>query len=165
MGMSSTALLIEQAKIVQGLGPGTIGTVDYVSMKNASRCCILLSVKTGVSPVASAITLTQATDVSNTGGKTLGFTRAFRSINTGPGGNNDVLTEFTVSSNTFSTENTVGTEHLYAIEINDTDLDVAGNFDCLRLNAAAGTNTSISALYVLYPPKYGKTSLPSSIAD
>ena len=168
MAISPNALLIEQAKFVQGLGPvaPSSSTPDFVTMKNASRCTVLISVRNGVGPVGSAITITQATDVSNTSGKTLAFDTAYRSINTGPGGNTDVLSSFTVSSNTFTTDNaTANSDNLYAIEIKETDLDINNGFDCIRVNTGNSTNATLAVLYVLWPQKYGKTSLPSAIAD
>lgn len=165
--ISANAMMIEQAKIVLGLGPvaPSSSTPDFISLKNAERLLILIPVKNGTTVTGSAISLTQATDVSNTGGKTLSFTKAYSALNTGASGNTDVLTEFAVSSNTFTTNSTNSLEHLYAIEITPADLDIANGFDCVRCNTGNSTNATLAVQYVLYPAKYGKTSLPSSIAD
>jgi hypothetical protein len=165
--ISSNAMLIEQAKGVMVLAPVAPSTTtpDYVSMKNCNRLCLLINVLNGTTVTGSAISLTQATDVSNTAGKTLAFTKAFAALNTGAGGNTDVLTEFAVSSNTFTTNTTNALHHLYAIEVNESDLDVANGFDCVRVNTGNSVNATLSIVGILYPARYGKTSLPSSVAD
>lgn len=165
--ISPNVALIEGAKFVQGLGPvaPSSSTPDYVTMKNASRLLVLVPVKNGSTVTGSAISLTQATLVNNAGGKTLAFTKAYRAINTGAGGNTDVLVEFAVSSNTFTTDTTNTTDNLYAIEIMATDLDVAGNFDCVRCNTGNSVNATLAVIYVLYPQKYSQATLPSAIAD
>lgn len=165
--MSPNAALVEQAKIVQLLGPvaPSSSTCDFVSLKGCSRCALVIPVKNGSTVTGSAITLTQATDVSNTSGKTLSFTQAWRCINAGPSGNTDVLSSFTVSSNTFTTDTTNTTDNLYVIEIQATDLDVANGFDCIRPNTGNSVNATLSVVAVLYPVKYGKAALDSAIAD
>jgi len=165
--ISPNALLTEQAKIVQGLGPvaPSSSTPDFVSLKTAERCTILIPVKNGTTVTGSAISLTQATDVSNTSGKTLAFTTAYRALNTGASGNTDVLSSFTVSSNTFTTDNTNSVDNLYAIEIQASDLDVANSFDCVRVNTGNSTNATLAVLYVLYPVKFASGTLKSAIAD
>lgn len=165
--ISPNAMLSEQAKIVNTVGPiaPSTTTPDFVSMKGCHRLTYIIPVRNGTTVTGSAISLTQATDVSNTSGKTLAFSKAYRALNTGAGGNTDVLSEFTVSSNTFTTDATNSTENLYVIEINETDLDVANGFDCVRLNTGNSTNATLSGIAVLYPAKYAKTTLPSAIAD
>ena len=165
--MNPNALLVEMAKIVQGLGPvaPSSSTPDFVSLKGCNRCTILIPVKNGSTVTGSAISVTQAQDVSNTGGKTLAFSTAYRALNTGPSGNTDVLSSFTVSSNTFTTDSTNTFDNLYAIEVNETDLDVNNGFDCIRVNTGNAVNATLSVLYILWPAKFAKTTLPSAIAD
>ena len=50
-------------------------------------------------------------------------------------------------------------------EVNDTDLDVANGFDCIRLGTGNATNATCHALYILWPAKYGKTTPVSAILD
>jgi len=167
MALSPNALLIEQVKPVHVVGPVAPSTTtpDYVSMKGCSRAAVFISVRNTTTVTGSAISLTQATDVSNTSGKTLAFDTAYRSLNTGAGGNNNSLSAFTVSSNTFTTDATNSVEHLYVIELNESHLDVANNFDCFRLNTGNSTNATVSGVVFLYPAKYGKTDIASAIAD
>lgn len=165
--ISPNAQLIEQVKIVTGVActaPSTT-TPDYVSLKNYDRCCILISVKNGSTVTGSAITVKQASAVANTGEKALAFSTAYRALNTGAGGNTDVLSSFTVSSNTFTTNSTNSLEHLYAIEVLASDLDVTNSFDCIRLGTGDSVNSTLNVLYVLYPPKFQSGTLPSAITD
>lgn len=165
--MSSNALLVEQVKIVQGLGPvaPSTSTPDFVSMKGCNRCLILIPVKNGTTVTGSAISITQAQDVSNTAGKALAFTTAYRAVNTGPSGNTDVLSSFTVSSNTFTTEATNSFDDLYCIEVNETDLDINNGFDCIRCNTGNSTNATLAVVYILYPARWASGTLPSAITN
>lgn len=165
--ISVNALLSEQAKIVNLVGPvaPSSTTPDFISMKGCSRVCLIVPVRNTTTVTGSAITLTQAQDVSNTNGKALAFATAYRCLNAGAGGNTDVLSSFTVSSNTFTTDNTNSTENLYVIEIQATDLDTTNNFDCIRPNVGNSTNATLSVIAVCYPLKYGKTTLDSFITD
>lgn len=167
MTISVNAQLIEQAKIVHAAGPiaPSTTTPDFVTMKGAHRACILIPVRNTTTVTGSAISITQATDVSNTSGKTLAFSTAYRVLNTGAGGNSDVLASFSVSSNTFTTDSTNSQEHLYVIELTEADLDVTNGFDCFRVNTGNSTNATLSVDVLLYPQKFAKTSLPSAIAD
>lgn len=160
---------VEGTKVVTGLAPlapPSTSRTDIVSLKNYNRCLIVIMVNNTTTGVTgSAITLTQSSDVANTGGKALSFTQAWRSLNCGASGNNDTLSNFAVASNTFTTDTTSSVNHLYVIEVNETDLDVANNFDCVTVALATGVNCNVSCLFILYPAKYGKQPPPSAIID
>lgn len=163
--INANALLSEQCKVVLGLPPQVISssTPSFVCMKGYSKCAIYISQKAGTSPlVGSAITLLQATNVGNASGKALAFSTARRCLDTA---NTDALSDFTVSSNTFTTNNTNTLNHLYEIVIDEAQLDVANNFDCLRVATGDGTNITGSVLYILYPAKFAKTTPLTAIAD
>lgn len=151
--MNLNAMLIEQVKIVEGLLSVTpsSSTPDYVSMKNYSRCLILIQVDNGNTVTGSAITVKQATDVSASGEDAVAFTRAWRNIDTGAG---DTLTEFAVSSNTFTTDTTNAKNLMYAIEIKAEDLNVTGGFDCIRAGTGNGANMVLSVTYILYGARF-----------
>src|SRR5215831_1750312 len=161
MAISANAQMIEQVGLVDAMGPVVpIGANPvYVSLKGFDRCCVLLVVKNATTVTGSAIGLQQATAVAGTGAKTLNFTTAYRKLNTGPGATNDTWASFAVAGNTFTTDATNSQEHLYAIEVNETDLDVNNGFDCMRVTVGNGTATTIAALYLLYPSK--KAPAPS----
>jgi hypothetical protein len=165
MSISANAQAIEQLGIVDAMGPvvPSAAAPVWISLKGFDRCCVLLVVKNGVTVTGSAIALQQATAVAGTGSKTLNFVTAYRKLNTGPGGTNDAWSSFAVASNTFTTDATNSQEHLYAIEVQETDLDVNNYFDCMRVTVGNGVATTIAAIYLLYPSKKGPP--PSAIID
>src|SRR5262249_53510463 len=138
---------------------------DIFSMKGYNIASIVLQGVKTTTVTGSAITLTQSQDVSNTGGKALAFNTAYRSLNCGTAGNNDTMSSFAVASNTFTTDTTASVTDQYIIEVHDTDLDTANNFDCVTLVMATAVNETISAFVILWPAKYGKTVPPSAIVD
>lgn len=156
--ISSNALLSEQAKIVLGMPPQVISssTCLPVCMKGYAKCAIYIATKAGTGPLTgSAITLLQATDCSNTSGKALAFSTARRALDVT---NTDALSDFTVSSNTFTTNNVNTLNHLYEITIDEGQLDIANNFDCLQVVLGNGTNVTGSVHYVLYGAKFAKST-------
>lgn len=165
--INPNASLTEQAKIVTIFSPAVPSTSrsDILSMKGYNKCTIIVTQVKTTGVTGSAITLTQSTDVSNTSGKALGFSQAFRALNSGTSGNTDALSAFTVSSNTFTTDTTSSVTDTYVIEINETDLDVANNFDCVTLVMATAVNATLSAVAILWPAKFGKTTPLTAIAD
>lgn len=165
--MNSNVNLTEQAKVVVALGPRvpSSSTPDFVSLKGYNRCTVQIVQTKTTGVTGSAITITQATDVSNTSGKTLAFTEAFRALNTGAGGNTDTLASFAVSSNTFTTDTTNSVTDLYVIELHEGMLDTANDFDCIRVNTGDAVNATIAVIYTLWPAKFGKNQPPSAIVD
>src|SRR5262245_20287671 len=100
MSININALLLEQCKVVLGLGAivPSSSTPDYVSMKGFSRCLILIFVKNATTVTGSAITVKQATNVAAGSEKAVSFTTAYRTLNAGPAGATDTMSAFTVSS-------------------------------------------------------------------
>lgn len=162
--MDAHARLIDKAKIVQGLAPITPANSvpDYVSLKNFSRCTVIINVDNGATVTGSAITLKQATAVAGTSEKALAFDKVFANTDTGAA---DTLTETAVSSNTFTTDNTNAKNLQYVIEIAASDLDVANNFDCLRVGAANGANMVCGITYILHGQRYGNAMAQAAITD
>lgn len=162
--ISANAQLNEQCKIVVGLAPVAPSTSvpRYVSLKGYDRCTILVSVKNGSTVTGSAITVKQASAVANTGEKALAFTTAKRNLDPA---NTDTLSNFTVSSNTFTTDSTNSLQGLYVINVQETDLDIANSFDCIRLGTGDSTNATVSAIYILYPAKFGGATPMTAITD
>lgn len=164
MGIESTGLLVDQAKIVTGLAPiaPSSSTPDYVSLKNYERLTVIISVDNGATVTGSAITLKQATDVAAAGEKALAFTKMWANTDTAAA---DALTETTVTSNTFTTDATNDKNLMYVIEVNPDSLDVAGGFDCVRAGTGNSVNAVVSVVYVLWPARYMKATPPSAIID
>ncbi len=165
--MNPNMSLTEGTKIVNIFSPAVPSTSrsDIVSLKNYNKVTIIITGVKTATVTGSAVTLTQSQDVANTAGKALSFTQAFRSLNSGTAGNNDTLTAFTVSSNTFTTDTTASVSDMYVIEVNETDLDINNGFDCVTLVMATAVNETVSAVAILWPAKYGKQPPPSAIID
>lgn len=154
--MQLNANLSEQVKVVEGLlsvVPST-STPDYVSLKNYERIMILIQVKNATTVTGSAITLLQAQAVAGTGEKALAFTKALRNIDTAAA---DVLAEFAVSSNTFTTDSTNSKNLMYVIEVKAEDLDVNNGFDCIRAGTGNATAATVSVTYFLFGAKFPTT--------
>jgi hypothetical protein len=162
--MNPNCHLSELAKIVVGLAPiaPSSSTPDYVSMKGYSKCTILISALNALTVTGSAITVKQATDVAATAEKALPIATARRNIDVAAG---DALAEFTITSNTFTTDATNSKHLLYEITVNESDLDINGGFDCIRAGTGNSVNSVLSVLYILWPAKYGKATPPSAIVD
>lgn len=163
--ISANARLDEQAKIVVGFSGATPSTSvpDYVSLKGYERCSVLIQVNNGATVTGVAVTLKQATAVANTGEKALAFTRMKANADIGA---TDVGVETAVTSNTFTTATTNDKDLLYILDVQASDLDVAGGFDCIRAGTGDGVNAVTTVIYVLYPAKYAKTDpTPSAILD
>lgn len=163
--MTSTSLLTEWAKPVVGLDPiaPSGSTPDYVSMKGYSRLSIIILAKNTTTVTGSAIALKQATNVAAAGEKALAINSpAFRNLDTGA---SDALAAFAVTGNTFNTDNTNSKNSMYVLDVQEGDLDVANNFDCVRLDTGNSVNATVTVLYLLWPAKYIRSVPPSAIVD
>jgi hypothetical protein len=166
MTISLNAALAEQTKIVMGCAPATLATTagdgDYVSMKNYRRCTIIVPVLNATTVTGGVITLLQATDVAASGAKELALTRMWANTDCAA---SDTLTKTAVTSNTFTTSTTNSKILLYVIEVLSEDLDVAGGFDCIRIDSASMANAVGAAIYILDGSRYGGTTPPAAITD
>lgn len=162
MGINLNALLSEQCKIVAGLCPITpsTSTPDYVSLKGYERVTAIVMVDNATTVTGSAITLKQATAVAGTSEKALSFSKAWRNIDIDAA---DTLSEFAVSSDTFTTDATNNKNLLYVMEVKAEDLDVNNGFDCFRVGTGNATAAVLSVLYILSGPKFGTAA--SAITD
>lgn len=162
--MNPNMLLSEQCKIVAGLGPVTpsSSTPDYVSLKNYGKLTILIQGLNASTVTGSAITLLQASDVAATGEKALAFSTQRANIDCGA---TDTLVETAVTSNTFTTTTVNTKQFMHEITVDPEDLDIANNFDCVRVGTANAVNTTLSVTYILWPAKFAKGTPPSAILD
>lgn len=164
---AQTSLLIERVKPVVGCAPAALATTagdgDWVSMKHYRHLTIVISILNGTTVTGTAVTLLQAQDVAATASKALGFTKMWANTDTAAAGG-DTLTETAVVSNTFTTSTTNAKSLLYVIEIQDTDLDVDGGFDCVRFDGANAANSVGCVMYILSDPRY-PGEMPSAIVD
>ncbi len=143
----------------------TVGDTDYVSLKGHRGLMILIGINDGTTVTGSTITLKQATDVAATGEKALGFTRMLANVDWAAG---KVLTETAVTSNTFTTQTVNSKISMYVIDVKAEDLDIAGGFDCVRLDGTGHASTTplgVQVWYVLYGKRYSSTTTTQAQAD
>lgn len=159
MTINTNARLDEQAYFVQASAIGalttTVGDTTYVSMKGYSRCCIVIDVTNSNTVTGGTVTLKQATAVAGTGEDALGFTRMLANIDVGAG---QTMTETAVTSNTFTTDTTNGKRLRYIIDVQSSDLNVAGGFDCIRVDVTGMANATGMVSYILYGARYSGAS-------
>jgi hypothetical protein len=160
----SFRLIPDHYAVVTGLAPITpsTSTPDYVSLKNVLRLTAVIVVDNGNTVTGSAITLKQATAVAGTSEKALAFSKAWRNIDSGAA---DGLTEFTVTSDTFTTDTTNAKNLVYVIDVDPASLDTNNGFDCVRVGTGDAANTVLSVLYLVQLRETGGSSQPSVIVD
>ncbi len=158
-------MFVENIKVVYGSEPknytGAAGNSDYVSLKNYDRVAIVIQTGAWAGGTA-AVTLTQATDVSGSGAKALSFANQWTYQSAGF--TVDALAKTAVAGDTFNlaTANTV-----HVIEVEASDLDLAGGFDCLRVSIASpGANNDFYGVMIyLHGSRYPQATPPSAIVD
>jgi len=165
--MNPTSLpLTDGVKFVMGCAPAaltsTAGDGDFVSLKHFRRLTILISVLNGNTVTGGAVTLIQAKEVAGSNTKALGFSKAFRNIDCAAG---DTLSEFSVTSNTFTTDTTNGKQLLYVIEIDASMLDIDGGYECVRIDVASMANAVGTVVYLLHDAAYNPPLALAAITD
>jgi len=158
MSVNLSARLDEQVEtIVAAAGlllTSTLGDTTYVSLKNYAKIRILISIADGTTVTGSTITLKQATAVAGTSEKALSFTRMLANTDYAA---SKVMTETAVTSSTFTTQTTNSKDSFYIIDVDASSLDVAGGFDCIRVDGtghAATASRGCAVIYELYGARY-----------
>lgn len=156
--MNVNARLDEQVQTVVAaaglLLTSTLGDTTYVSMKNFARARITIVIADGTTVTGSAITLKQATAIAGTSEKALAFTRMLANTDYAA---SKTMVETAVTSNTFTTQTMNSKDSVYIIDVDASDLDIAGGFDCIRVDGtghAATASRGVVVLYDLYGAKY-----------
>ena len=151
MTISLNGRMDEQGVYIQAaadlLMTSTAGDTKYVSMKGFRRLTIKIHIANGTTVTGSTVTLKQATKVDASGEKPLAFSRMLANIDTGAG---ITMTETAVTSNTFTTDTTNSKNLLYIIEVDSDQLDVAGGFDCVRVDGTGHAATNSRGFVVEY---------------
>lgn len=160
----------EFAQVVSAFVPIDVNAAaqigDYVSLKNYQRCAVILFGAAGSAGTDITLTIQQATDVSNSDVKALNFT----TIDSKEGAALTAIGTFTTTTqtaaNTYTTTNNEQSQQIYIVDFGAEDLDIANDFDCLRMSINAGNAAKVMAgLYILYGPRDGSATLPSAIVD
>jgi hypothetical protein len=158
MTLSLNARLDEQAvPFVAAAGlllTSTLGDTTYVSMKGYRRLQIIISIADGTTVTGSTVTLKQATAIAGTNEKALNFTRMLANVDYAA---SKTMVETAVTNNPFTTQTVNSKDSLYIIDIDADDLDVAGGYDCVRVDGtghAATASRGCVVLYQLYGARY-----------
>lgn len=156
-------LFVEQNKLISAKAgetnmSGTAMTAKYVSLKNYGHLTIIIHSGAWAGGTA-AVTLAQATDVSASDTKALGF--SYQWTGTVASG---ALTRTAVTSDTF---NISAANTLHVIEVDADSLDRGSAFDCVTLAVASpGVNNDYySVEYILSEPRFAQSTPPSAIVD
>ena len=156
--------LIGQTHVVVGsFGQAQTSIVsDIISLKNYGGVSIIVTSDVSSGTDDGALTIEQMTDVTNSqsDNKALGFSFQWQNLDTEAA---EALTKTAVTSNTFNVGG-VTKSTLYIIEIKAEDLDVANDFDCLRVNIATITNGTGVILFVLHSPRF-RDQVPADISS
>jgi hypothetical protein len=164
--MAAATRMMETQKIVQISAPksysGIASTTQYLSMKNYQHVAWIIN--TGLWPAGTAaVTLAQATTVSGTSTKALAFSWMW--VNTAA--LIDTFTKTAVTSNTFNLD-TAGLT--YVVEVDASDCDVTGGFDCVALLVASpGANADLYNIVAVLgntsTSRYPGATLPTAILN
>lgn len=168
--MNERGLAVENFKFVNGGGPVLLNTAgitgDYFSLKLYRKILVILALAPASGTDVAAVTLKQAKTVDNSPvtEKALSFSKMWRQLPDV----SDALVETAVVSDTFNTSATAQKE-IFFIEIDETDLDLANGYDCIRLNVTdpGSVSTPAIALYFGYGSKVNAApaNMPSAIVD
>jgi hypothetical protein len=125
----------------------TVGDGAFVSLKNFARAEIDIIINDGTTITAGDITLEQATAIAGTNNKPLGFSTVKKAVDLGA---SQALVAAAVSSDTFKTQTVNSKKSRYVIDVTPDMLDIAGGFDCFRLDGANHASTSPLGFTVTY---------------
>ena len=141
---------------------GAAVTGDYVSLKNYSHLTVIIT-QGAWAAGTPAVTMKQATDVSNSASDEKALEIDYYWTKTGLTGT--AFTKTAITSDTFNLTATANT--ITVLEIDASDLDSDGGFDCVRLGIASpGANADlISAVYILSGARYSNADMGDAKAD
>jgi hypothetical protein len=153
-------LFVEQANIVPFFMPANLAsgaqTGDVISLKNYKKCVIVFLCGAGASSQDPTITVLQATSVAPSNAKALNFTRVDQKQATALTSVGTFTTVTQAAANTYTNDTSGEAQKLWVIEIDSSDLDVAGGYDCVQVTMAdPGTNSQIGTCFaILYGSRY-----------
>lgn len=158
--------LLDECQIVMAGEPADINgagvTGDYVSMANYRRCLILVLAGDGTAGSDLDVLLYQATDTVGTGAKVLNAlqTKRIYTKQAATFAALQLVTQWTQQTQAVADEQWAPADSgeqvlIWGFEIEDTDFDMANNFDCLRADLSDPGAAKVAAhCYILYEPRY-----------
>lgn len=169
-----TQRFVEMINIVEGVPIVDFQTGandgDWVSLRNYHNCAVFVVTSVGTAGDDPTLTMEQATDVANSASdaKALNFTV----IHT-----KQAATDLTstgtwtrvaqAAAATYTDLVSAELDFIWLVDFEDTELDAANNFDCLRARVAdVGGNAQLGFIfYALYNPRVAQATLLSAIVD
>ena len=159
--------ILEKLQIVPAVIPVDLqtgaNTGDYVDLSNYGRCAIVFLAAAGTAGDDPVISLRQATDVADAGGKALNFDRI--DVKNGTLTSVGTFTSIANTDSDYTDDASAEVQNLWVIDIKAEDLDIDNGYCCLRVNVAdVGTHAKLGALlYLLHEPRYAANPVPSAI--
>ncbi|MEN6526375.1 MAG: hypothetical protein ABFD65_07805 [Candidatus Polarisedimenticolia bacterium] len=155
--------LMQDARIVQVLDPAADAagrTGRAVSLGNYQRAYLVAHVTQG-NAATVALTPQQCTAVDGTAAKAIPAVPVYTNLDAAGG---DSFTRQTDAAS-FTTDAALK-DKIVVFQVDPAALDVAGGFDCIRLNTGASNAANITeATVILCEPRYAGATQPSAIAD
>jgi hypothetical protein len=129
----------------------------WLDMAYYSQLSFYILVSNSTTVTGAAITLKQATSSTGTSSKALTYNNYFSAIGlfASQAATQDVWTQVTGVSGTFTTNTTNSVLSAYCIEVHDTDLDLTNAFSYVQLLANPGTATTIAIFALAGVARYG----------
>jgi hypothetical protein len=158
---------LEIADIVPAFLPVDMSTTanngQWVAMKHVSRLLCVLFKGAGTAGDDPVVTLKQATSNSGTSAKALAFTRARTKI--GAIASTAQWTIATQAATNTYTPTSAASPAIMAVEIQQTDLDLANGFNFVQLSIPdVGSNAQLgSAFYITYGIRFPQSVNLSSL--
>lgn len=154
--MASGSRSVDKLKIVPAFFAAvpSAAAPTYVSMKGFNNLTIVLHWKNAAAgATGTAVTVNQAKFVNGNSAKAVAFDTAWVANDTA---NSVAMTQITVASNTFTTDNTANGLGIGVIEIRADRMDLANGFTALSVGLANATNSTVEAIYLMgNVPRYG----------
>jgi len=152
----------QEFKIVQGTSPVTTNggvTADYVSLKNAKRCTIIVNLTQAVGH-ATALTIEQATTVAGAGSTAITVVVPIW-LNADCAATDTLVKQASAVSQAIAA--TVK-HHQVVFQLDPATL--ADTFDCITVKASDSSQaTNFVSVDYLIETKYGKATPPTAITD
>lgn len=148
--------LLGKIDIVPAIIPLDLQTArdgDWVSLKNAQGCLVVVFKGAGTAGDDPSITIEQAQDVSGTGAKVLNAISEFhKKIGTLTSVGTWTRVAQTADELVTVDADSAEAEGIWAFNVESDQLDVDNGFDCMRVRIAdTGTNAQLGcALYILH---------------
>lgn len=153
----------QNVKIVEALAPAADAAgrnSDIVSLKNYRKATIIIHITQG-NAATVALTPMQATNVAGSGAKVINAVPIWSNLDTAT---DDTLVKRTDAAN-YTTDAAVKNK-IVVFQIDASDLDADGGFDCIYFSTGASNAANITqGMFLLEEPRYAQASMPSAIVN